>query len=207
MLKKGFLHPNLLVRFFSLFGVMLLFFLVVWAISYLFLPEGILRGRTGAQALAGSDAAGSFWLEFARIAAINLAVGSLFVVLLNLIQTEQGYPYGYFTPFIWAAVYAVTLGTNSFTFALPGGKMAPSLEVLSRSGLFELAAYLLAAASLYSIARFTIVGKWPRQKLERVSGAPRRLTVQQWVGLVAAFVLLLAANAREAYQIVSQFGN
>ncbi len=206
MLKKGFLHPNLFVRFFSLLGVMLLFFLAVWTISYLSLPEGILRGRTGAQALAGSDAAGSFWVEFARIAAINLMVGFLFVALPCFIQTEQGYPYGYFTPFVWAAVYAVTLGTNSFTFALPGGKMAPSWEVLSRAGLFELAAYLLAAASLYSIARYKVVGTWPRQKAERIIDIPR-MKLSQWVGLGAALILLLAANAREAYQIVSLFGN
>jgi hypothetical protein len=206
MLKKGFLHPNLFVRFFSLFGVMLLFFLVMWTISYLFLPEGILRGRTGAQALAGSEAAGSVWLEFARIAAINLTMTILFVALPCFIQTEQGYPYGYFVPFIWAALYAVTLGTNSFTFALPGGKMAPSMEVLSRSGLYELAAYLLTAASLHTIARYKVIGTWPRQKAERIFEAPR-LELSQWMGLGTALMMLLAANAREAYQIVSQFGN
>ena len=45
-------HENLLIRFLALYGLGLVIFLFAWALSYRFLPEGMLRGRSGAAALA-----------------------------------------------------------------------------------------------------------------------------------------------------------
>lgn len=73
--KHFLVHDRLAVRLLALLAVAAVVFVVVWALSYAFLPEGVLRGRTGGAALAGSDlAGGTVWLEWLRILAINLAV-------------------------------------------------------------------------------------------------------------------------------------
>ncbi len=200
------LHRTLYVRFLSLYTLCTAVFLMAWAMSYLMLPEGVLRGRTGAQLLAGNEAADSFLAEWLRIAAINLTVGTLFVVGLNFLRSH-GYPMGYAIPLAWAILYAISLGTNSFTIPLPEGKMPPSLAVLGRSGLYEIGAYVLAAVATYSLPRYEIKGRWPRERrIESISPADRRaLTKSEWVGLGIAVIILLIANAWEAYQIVAQY--
>jgi hypothetical protein len=154
------------------------------------------------QALAGGDTvASSFWLEFARILGLNLAIGAVAVALPNLIENEHSYPFGYYTPLIWGGIYAICLGTNSFSMPLPGGKMFPTLAVLTRSGPYELAAFMLIAVSLNTIARYKLEGKWPRQTL--LSTQPQAPDRWQWSGVVLAVIILTAANAWEAYRIIT----
>lgn len=199
------LHHKLHVRFLSLFSLAAVLFLIIWTLSYYLLPEGILRGRTGAQLLAGSEAAQSFLAEWLRIIAINLAVGTIFVICPNFIRSH-GYPLGYATPLAWTILYAIYLGTNSFTFPLPEGKMQPSLAVLGRSGPYEIGAYILAAVATYSLPKYELKGQWFRERIESIPPTDRQaMTKGQWLGLGMAFIVLLVANAWEAYQIVTRF--
>jgi hypothetical protein len=173
--------------------------------SYLMLPDGVLRGRTGAQLLAGSGTADSFLGQWLRIIAINLTVGVLLVVAPNLLRSH-GYPSGYATPLAWAILYAIYLGTNSFTFPLPEGRMPPSLAVLGRSGPYEIGAYILAAVAPHSLPRFELKGRFLRERIEPVPPSDRRqLTREQWAGISVAVIILLVANAWEAHRIVAQF--
>jgi hypothetical protein len=200
------LHKKVLIRFLTLYALAVVLFLTAWTLSYYLLPEGFLKGRTGTQALAGSEAADTFLLEWLRIFAINLGVGTFFVVALNVIKSPRGYPMGYWIPLAWAMIYAITLGTNSFTFPLPNGPMPPSFSVLTRSGPYEIGAFILAAASTLAFSRYQLWGRWPRQRLDTIAQAKRLpMQKQDWAALVLAFLILAAANAWEAYQIMLRF--
>ena len=200
------LHQQLWRRFLALFCLVIIVFGVAWLLSYYLLPEGVLRGKMGGQILAGADAANTMAAEWARIFSINIAICAFFMILPNLIKVENGIPLGYYTVLIQSIIYAITLGTNSFTFPLPGGKMFPTLEVLTRSGPYEIAAYTLAVTATYAIARYQLKGRWPAQTAARIdrTGEPL-LSHEQWVGVVAAAFLLLVANGWEAFTIVSNF--
>jgi len=199
-LQRLFCHRLLVVRFLSLLALGLATFWLSWTIGYYLLPEGILRGRTVAAALAGSSAAGSFASEFARIAGINLAFAAVFVVGANRLLSVRGYPLGYLPPILWSLLYGVFLGTNSFSIPLPA-PMAPSLEVFRRSGLYEIAAYVLIAASTHgiSVARSPSFFSFTS---EPVCPKPRLGESVSWRGVIVAVLLLLTANAWEAYQIL-----
>ena len=200
-MKRLLCHERLYVRFLALFGLGAVLFTLTWTLSYYFLPEGVLRGRTGSAILAGDEAAGSFSAEWLRIVALNLMAGSL-IVLANRIYRYKGYPLGYIIPLAWLTVYAVFLGTNSFSIPLPE-RMAPSLAVLGRSGLYEMAAFMLVAVATYSINLYEVTRLIPADYVP-VTPKPRfSLTLEQWVGLGLAIVVLLAATAREAYMIMS----
>jgi hypothetical protein len=200
-MKRLLCHDSLYVRFLALFGLGLVLFTLAWTLSYYLMPEGVLRGRTGSAMLAGDEAAGSFIAEWLRIVALNLLAGSL-IVLANRIYRFRGYPLGYIIPLAWLTTYAICLGTNSFSIQLPE-RMAPSLAVFGRTGLYEIAAFTLVAAATYSINLYDVTRFIP-PTYEPVTPKPEfSLTLEQWVGLGLAIAVLLAANAREAYMIVS----
>ncbi len=191
------LHDNLLVRFPALLLADAIVLVAAWMLGYLLLPEGFLTGRTGAAVLAGGDlAGGSVVLEAVRLLAINLAVVGCAIIAPNLVR-QGGYPLGYGTLATITAVFGVTIGTNSFAVSL-GGKMPPSPEVFGSSGLYEIAAYALAAASTVSIVRWQVVGS----KAERVLPVTDRGAIRQRnVGVVVAIVILVLACTFEAYRI------
>lgn len=201
MIPRLLCHPKLSVRFFSLLFVGTIVFLLAWTFSYHFLPPGILRGKMAAAALAGTEAAKTVWLEFIRIAGINLLIACFAVVLPNRLLHFRGIPLGYLPPLGWCALYAATLGTNSFSVPMPA-PLAPSWSVLERSGPYEIAAYLLIAASTHAIA----VARSPRffsTRTEPVVPRPPLLASVEWKGIALAALLLLAANFQEAYRIVA----
>lgn len=201
MFKRYLMHDTLLVRFGALFAMVLIVLLGAWTLSYLFLPEGVLRGRTVAQVLAGNDVAGgSVWLEWLRILAINLGIMLLVMIVPNIVRTEGNYPLGYSTVTLIAAVFGVTLGTNSFALSL-GGKLPPTVTVFGSSGLYEIAAYVLATTATISIAKYRLVGKWPKQTTEAIVCPQTQSVIQvRNVGIVLAITILVIACGWEAYR-------
>lgn len=208
MFKQFLLHDKLPIRFGSLLGVVLVFFLGAWTLSYLFLPEGILQGRNVGQILAGNDlAGGSVWLEWLRIFAINLVVMLLVIIAPNVFRTEGDYPLGYHTATLIAMMYGVILGTDSFTLSM-GGKIAPTVAIFGRSGIYEIAAYVLAAAATVSISKYHLVGKWPKQTIEAIVPPKAKSVIQERnVGVLLAITILLIACGWEAYRFSLAIGS
>lgn len=200
MVKRLLCHETWYVRSLSLAGLTIALFVLTWTLSYYLLPEGILRGRSGAAVLAGEEAAASFALEFLRIVAINLAMMGV-VIFANRLLRVHGYPLGYLLPSIWSMSYAATLGTNSFSIPLPE-PMAPSFQVLGRSGPYEIAAYVLAATATYGVSANRFRRLVPPDS-EPIEPTPEFAKNVDWVGLGLGVALLIAANAYEAYMIVS----
>ena len=201
MLIKYLLHEKLLVRFGSLLVLVMAAFLGGWILSYLFLPEGLLRGRSAAQALAGNDlAGGSVWLEWLRLLAINLGALFLSIIAPNLFRTEKDYTLGFTSTTLIAVVFGITLGTDSFSLPM-GGKMLPTLAILGSSGLYEIIAYVLAAAATVSISRYRLVGSGLKQKVEViVPPKTESVTWERLIGVMLAITLLVVACGWEAYR-------
>ncbi len=61
-MKKYLCSDNVFIRFAALYSVGLVLFLTAWYVSYLFFPEGILRGGSAAGKLVGDTAAASLIL-------------------------------------------------------------------------------------------------------------------------------------------------
>ena len=205
MLRRYLTHDRLVVRFLSLLAVVSIVFIAVWAASYWLLPEGLLTGRTGGQALAGAGlAGGSVWLEWMRIFGLNLVLAMFILVLANLIITKRGYPFGYVCVVLLSVVLAVVVGTNSFTIPMPV-RMPPSLGAFGSSGVYEIMSYVLVVAATSSIGRWRIKRWWAvRGSTERVTASKDGLTlIQRNVGVALAIVLLAAACAWEALQIAA----
>ncbi len=199
MFQKLLCHEKLYVRFLSLFGLGAILFLLVWTTSYSLLPEGVLRGRTGGN-VVGDDAANSLLLEVTRLVAFNL-FGMVMIIAASRVLKFRSYPLGYIIPLYYSVVYAIVLGTNSFAIPLPG-KMAPTFEVLTRSGVYEIMAYLLMATATYGISLYRAKRLFPPDS-EPVEPKPGFAETVNWIGFSLAIGLLIAANAYEAYMIMN----
>jgi len=187
-----------LVRLAALWLICALLFTIAWTTSYYLLPEGVLRGKLlGARLPVETSQVMS---TFVRIFVVNLLAGCGIVTLGNLFRVGDT-PLGYSIVMVHSVLYALLLGTNSFGIPAPA-RFAPSLRtVLTRSGAFEITAYIAIAAATRGLAIWR-QRSWLDWHSERVGLWRKwRLNRAEVVLVIGAFLLLAAANYREAVQI------
>lgn len=151
-MKRLLNHNSIFIRFFSLYIIGIILFIITWYLGYILLAEGIFRGKNIATQIAGRDVADSLIKELIKIFALNLFSASI-IVFANSNSKVYGYPLGYLIPILWLIHYGLLLGTNSFSIPMES-RVAPSFEVLNRSGLYEIASYTLIAVSTYSLPHY-----------------------------------------------------
>jgi magnesium-transporting ATPase (P-type) len=201
MKNKFLFNDRIIVRFISLFVISAILFTAVWYLSYYFLPEGILQGKTGSAIIVGSEVAPTMLEEWGKIVLFNLAILFL-IILVNLIRYLDKFPLGYITPLGMIALYAVFLGTNSFSIPM-AERMAPTLAVFSRGGPYEMIAFILIAVATYNQSRFALTQDMHSLKdIPRISPVPR-MSLEQWGGIGLAIALILLAGWREAAMIMA----
>ena len=201
MENKFLFNDSIIVRFISLFAIGAIHFTVVWYLSYYFLPEGILQGKTGSAIIVGADVAPTMLEEWSTIVMWNLG-GLLLVFIVNLIRYLDRFPLGYVTPLGLIAMYAVFLGTNSFSIPM-AERIAPTLAVLGRGGPYEMTAFILVAVATYNQSRIALTKEMHSLKdLHRISPVPR-MSLEQWVGVGLAIALIILAGWREAAMIMA----
>ena len=195
MENKFLFNDSIIVRFFSFFVIGAILFTVVWYLSYHLLPEGLMRGKTGAAIIMGSDAAPTMLEEWGKIVLYNL-VALFVIVLINFIRFRDRFPLGYITPLGLITMYAVFLGTNSFSIPM-AEPIAPTLAVLGRGGPYEMTAFILVAVATYNQSRIALT-----EEILRISPVPR-LSLEQYAGIGLAIALILFAGWREAAMIMT----
>ena len=171
-----------------------------WYLSYYFLPEGILQGKTGSAIIVGSDVALTMLEEWGTIVMYNLGI-LILVFIVNFIRYLDRFPLGYITPLGMITLSAVFLGTNSFSIPM-AERMAPTLAVLGRGGPYEMTAFILMAVATYNQSRFALTEDMHSLKDIRISLVPQ-LTLEQWAGIGLAIALILLAGWREAAMVMA----
>jgi len=193
-------NDKLIIRFISLYVIGLILFFISWTIAYFLFPEGLLKGIGLLDSFAGDTAAESLHKEFMKIFFLN-AFGFTLIILGNYILRVRYFSFGYLVPLAWMIMYAVILGTNSFSIPMET-TMAPSFAVFTRSGLYEMMAGFLLAVATDTIAinqseSFFSASK-PIPKDDRVP-----MKRNQWIAIGVAFLILAMAAFREAYMIIN----
>ena len=202
MENKFLFNDSIIVRFISLFVIGAILFTTVWHLSYHLLPEGILQGKTGSAIIVGSDAAPTMLEEWGTIVMYNLGA-LLLVALVNLIRYLDRIPLGYITPLGMITMYAVFLGTNSFSIPM-AEPMAPTLAVLGRGGPYEMTAFILMAVATYNQSRIALTKEEMHslKDIHRIDPVPR-MSLEQWAGVGLAIAMILLAGWREATMIMA----
>lgn len=194
-------HPNPIVRFLSLLAFSTLLFLLAWYVGYYLLPEGIFRGGSESHMTRSqlTTTSASVFEEWTRIFTANL-IPALLILVGSLLIRVNGFSFGYIVALFNLVGYGLFVGTNSFAIPYPE-RLAPSLEILTRSGPYEMLALVLLATSSYDWPFFEIK-KIFRTNPERVEHGPR-LSWKDAAGVVIGISILMAANWIEASMIMS----
>ena len=154
-----------------------------WALGYWWLPEGLLRGRTGAGAAtdAFSDNVGVFLFALGWNGVIAFVVLPL-VSLLAIRRLSLGYllAFGNF------GLYGIFLGTNSFGNPRPEA-LPPNLAAFLSTGPWEIGCYVLVAAALANRYRFR-QEHWLWGGMTRVTRRGDKMSKTQWLTLAVAAI-------------------
>lgn len=193
----------LYVTFFLLFVSMTL-------ISYVLLPEGVLRGKHPLTSKLRFSA--YRWTLMLQIFGYNLILTSL-IMAANVIAQQSGLskarfvPVGYLVFWVNTALFGIYVGTWSFgiTTAPPPleRRLLGLLDIAHRAGLLEFSAYLLAAATSF---KFTLWHSDGRTIVESRRWRDVSLTSAEKVLLALAFVLLLGGAFVESQRIIGLRG-
>lgn len=191
-------HDDVLVRFVSLWVVVASLFTASWVLSYLVLPQGLLRGGNPG---AATGYAGSVTREFLWLFGWNVGV-SLIAVGANTLRSINT-PMGYVIEVVQAPWYGAVWGTGSLAIGA-GERIAPSLAVLvERSGPIEITAFVAIVVATRGVMLWHQKGgpRW-KAEFERVrSPSDWTLTRRELTLLVGGYLLLAVACYREAVAI------
>ncbi len=165
-----------------------------WALGYWWLPEGLLRGRTGAGAASDvlPDQIGVFLFALLWNGVIAFVVLPL-VSLLAIRRLSLGYllALGNF------GLYGLFLGTNSFANARPEA-LPPNLAAFLSTGPWEIGCYVLVAAALANRHLFR-QEHWLWGRITRVERRGDKMSNTQWLTLaVAAIGIVVTAWIEDA---------
>jgi len=196
-------HDDVLVRFVSMWIVVASVFTAAWVLSYLFLPQGLLRGGNPG---ATTGYAGSITREFLWLFGWNVGV-SLIAIGANTLRSVNT-PMGYVIEVVQAPWYGAVWGTGSLAIGL-GERIAPSLAVLvERSGPMEITAIVAVVVATRGVMLWhQKSGPRCQKEFERVR-SPRdwSLTRRELALLVGGYLLLAVACYREAVAIAQVAG-
>ena len=162
---------------------------LAWMIGYVLMPEGVLRGKTGAGFVSGvlHEDASVFLLALIWNSATAFVVMPL-VGLLAVGRLSLGYVLGLGN----FALYGIFLGTNSFSNPRPEA-LPPGLHVFGATGPWEIGSYMLVAAALATRYRFR-QKHWLGGGTTRISRQGEKLGAGPWIALViAALTIVITA--------------
>lgn len=197
-------HPHPGVRFLALLAGYLVVFLMAVVLSHLFLPEGVLRGRTTGGNLSLAESVGAATLQ---ILVYNLiSVGIVIIASLFARRRFPGEPYvsvGQQPLWILALLNGIVLGTNSFGIERPevplGEKITGLLDLTRFAALWEIAGLVLISAVLADKALILTTGR----ETVRRRFADMPFTKRDLLLLVLALSLMLTGAFIEARAIVT----
>ena len=191
-------QQNVLKRVLWAYGIYVTISLVAFAIGYLLLPEGALRGS--AITIWGEVAAQqtSFWLEFLVIIGFNLGIASLIGIVVNL-QRVNGLPAGYVFIFVQGILSGIVAGTNSFVSQVISPYTLEGWLVALRIGYLEFFGYVCIVAATIGVGLrdYTSWLPWKAKEIKVKSWRDIRLSRQEIIWLVIGILLILLAGHNE----------
>jgi uncharacterized membrane protein SpoIIM required for sporulation len=205
---NGVIDESIYRRIGWMYASFFLLFVPVTILSYLLLPEGILRGKH--PIVSGLELSPSLWTSTLQIFGVNLITIFLIIganLFAHQFSKEQSVPLGYFA-FWWiivrAALYLGTWSQEVVTVAPPlYYRFLRLFDIVHHAGLLELSAYLLAATASF---KFTL---WYTDGKKLVASRNWRdvtLTTSEKILLVPTFVLVLLGAFVESYGIIQLTG-
>lgn len=170
-----------------------------WTTGYLWLPEGLLQGKTGASVVTDRMVDTSTRVLAVQVLAFNAAVAFVVMPLVGKLAVGR-LSLAYVLSFGHWALYGLFLGTNSFSNPGPAVR-PPGVDVYAGTGPWEIAAYTMVAAVVALRFRYRQEG-WLTTRMQKAAAPPKPMNAAEWSWLGAALVLLVVTAWLESAKIL-----
>lgn len=189
-IQQKIMSKKLWERLLSVWGISITLFLLVTAVSYVFLPQGILRGRIPSSGLLGQFV--NPLEAFTKIFLFNLFMGgSVYAIICNFFEVDE-VPLGYFAIWFSISIFGIIEGTNSFVY--PYENIYASLRGFLRTGLWEFTAYILMTTATTNLVLYKQTS-WTSWKICKIKN-PSEIRIERYEKLayfIGVVILAIAA--------------
>lgn len=183
-----------------------IFLVPITILSYLFLPEGILRGKH--PIISALELSPNLWVSTLQVFGYNL-IFTVLVIGANLIARQSRLSPERFVPMGYLAFWGITATTALYleTWSQEVVTAAPPLyqrflrlfDIVHHAGFIELSAYLLAATTSF---KFTLLYTDGKREVARRSWRDVSLTASERILFLLALILVLCGAFIESYGII-----
>jgi hypothetical protein len=172
--------------------------LLTWIFSFRILPEGVVRGSSGAYFVPVK--AENTTETFARIFLWNLCLGCFPIAIGNIVRVK-GVPLGYLLTFYHWGIYGVLLGTNSFVIPGPGRFIPSLITLFYGSGMYEISSYTLISSATFSLHDRNEDSVNDKSCAKKHCWSALTLSKTELAAIVLAIIMLTISNYYETWHI------
>jgi hypothetical protein len=195
---KNITSDNIAIRFASMWILSFAILLLTWILSFRILPEGVVRGSSGAYFVPVK--AENTTETFARIFLWNLCLGCFPMAIGNIVRIK-GVPLGYLLTFYHWGIYGVLLGTNSFVIPGPGRFIPSLITLFYGSGMYEISSYTLISSATFSLHDRYEDSVSDESCSKKHGWSALTLSKIELAAIVLAIIMLAISNYYEAWHI------
>lgn len=194
---KFLMHKKLLFRIGAAIASTLGLLVIIWVLSYLLLPQGVVRINFAASLIFSSP-----YSIAAQFFGLNLILGAFGLILMNQWHDARGLALGYYIHFFRSAVFHGLLrGTNSFAY--PYNSQAELIFGFFKVGLWETLAFCLICAATASYATFPVSSAEGIKAFFTFLARPKRIKRNVLIVLIVGVLLLGFSAIMEALNIIN----
>lgn len=171
--------------------------IVIWTLSYLLLPQGLVKINFAASLISSS-----FFTIATQIFGANMILGALGIILMNQWHDARGLAMGYYIHFFRSAVFHGLLrGTNSFAF--PYASQGEIIIGFFRVGLWETLAFCLICSATAACVAFPTSSPDGIKSFIAFLTRPARIGRDGLIVLIIGVLMLGFAAVMEALNILN----
>lgn len=191
------MHKRLLIRISVTIISTLVLLVMIWTLSYLFLPSGLVKINLAASLISSSP-----YTIAAQIFGANLILGAFGLIMMNQWHDAQGLAIGYYIHFFRSAVFHGLLrGTNSFAFPYPS-----QVEIVIgffKVGLWETLAFCLICSATAAYAAFPTNSPQGLKSFFAFLAKPARIKREVLLVLIVGGLMMGFSSIMEALNIIN----
>jgi len=195
---KTITSDNMLIRLACMWILGFVILLLAWILSFRVLPEGVVRGSSGAYFVPIK--AENTTETFARIFLWNLCLACFPIAIGNVVRVK-GVPLGYMLVFYHWGIYGVLLGTNSFVIPGPGRFLPSLITLFYGSGIYEISSYTMICSATFKLHDRYVGSTRDTACVKKHRERTAALSKTELAVIVFAIVILAISNYYEAWNI------
>jgi hypothetical protein len=191
------MHKRLVIRTGATIIFTLGLLVIIWILSYLFLPTGLVKINFTASLISSSP-----YTIAAQIFGANMILGAFGLVMMNQWHDARGLAVGYYIHFFRSAVFHGMLrGTNSFAF--PYSSQIEIVTGFFKVGIWETLAFCLICSATAAYAAYPTDSPKGLKSFFAFLARPARINRDELLVMIIGGLIMGFSSIMETLNIIN----